>query len=77
MYIPMEKGESGTNHAACKERFVVSTGRPVQPHEQLPSDYVMQAGKRGAHWIPLPMPVAEVFGLADGMLSDLAKELWP
>ena len=77
MYIPMEKGESGSHHAACKERFVVSTRRPVQPHEPLPSDYLMQPGEKRALWIPLPLPVAEVFGLADGMLPDIAKDLWP
>ena len=44
MYVPMEKGESGTHHAACKERFVVTSGRPVQPHEPLPADYCLAAG---------------------------------
>ena len=44
-YIPMERGESGTHFAACKERFLVSTGRPVQPHQDLPGDFVMPPGR--------------------------------
>ena len=36
IYVPMERAEIGTHHAAGKERFAVATGRPVQPHEALP-----------------------------------------
>ena len=43
-YVPMERGECGSHHAATKERFLVSSGRPVQPHEDLPSDFVMPEG---------------------------------
>eukprot|EP00973_Karenia_brevis_P041115 5689059-Karenia_brevis.AAC.1 len=43
-YVPMERCEVGSHHAATKERATVATGRPVQPHEALPLDYVMPAG---------------------------------
>ena len=34
-YIPMERSETGSHFAATKERFLVSTGRPVQPHQEV------------------------------------------
>ena len=43
-YIPMERGEIGSHAASTKERFLVATGRPVQPHEELPPDFCTPEG---------------------------------
>jgi hypothetical protein len=43
-YIPMERGEIGSHAASTKERFLVATGRPVQPHEELPPDFCAPEG---------------------------------
>ncbi|OLQ15341.1 hypothetical protein AK812_SmicGene385 [Symbiodinium microadriaticum] len=37
-YIPMERCELGSHQVAAKERFLISSGRPVQPHQDLPDD---------------------------------------
>ena len=44
-YIPMERGEVGSHAASTKERFLISTGRPVQPHEEIPSDFCLPEGR--------------------------------
>lgn len=44
-YIPMERGEVGCHAASTKERFVISTGRPVQPHEDMPADFCCPPGQ--------------------------------
>ena len=43
-YIPMERGEIGSHAASTKERFLVATGRPVQPHEELPPAFCAPEG---------------------------------
>jgi len=43
-YVPMERSETGSHHAATKERFFICTGRPIQPHEDLPEDYPLPGG---------------------------------
>ena len=47
-YVPMERSETGAHHAATKERFLICSGRPVQPHEDLPADYPLPPGEAGA-----------------------------
>ena len=47
IYVPMERAQTGTHHAAGKERFVVGTGKPVQPHEALPVDYELRKAQVG------------------------------
>ena len=47
MHVPMERAQTGTHHAAGKERFAVGTGRPVQPHEALPHDYEVLVRRDG------------------------------
>jgi hypothetical protein len=44
-YIPMERGELGSHAASTKERFLISTGRPVQPHEDIPADFCLPEGR--------------------------------
>lgn len=76
-YVPMEKGETGCHHAAAKERFVVSTGRPIQPHQPLPTDYVLPANHKKWKWHPLLAAVADVLGLLEGAAHpDVASKLW-
>ena len=75
-YIPMERGESGTHFAACKERFLVSTGRPVQPHQDLPGDFVMPPGRLDSCKqvsIFLQMNTSSLSNLLPNSSDDLAK----
>ena len=44
-FFPMERGESGSHQVACKERFLVASGKPVQPHQDLPDDFILEPGK--------------------------------
>ena len=77
-YVPMERGESGSHHAAAKERFLVATGRPVQPHAPLPEDYAMPHGCDREKWVPLVPDVAEILELTGGSASpEQASRLWP
>lgn len=76
-YVPMERCEIGSHHAATKERSTIATGRPVQPHAPLPADYELPAGHARSKWVPLVPDVADVLGLAEGAVSpDVAKTLW-
>ena len=65
MYVPMERGEIGSHHVCAKERMLVGTGRVVQPHAALPSDYQVPEGHCGWKWVPLTEPVAKILGLDD------------
>eukprot|EP00959_Pyramimonas_sp_CCMP1952_P363672 7615675-Pyramimonas_sp.AAC.1 len=51
-YVPMERGESGSHFAHTKERLMVATGRPVQPHEALPADFAPPTGHSSWTWSP-------------------------
>ena len=76
-YIPMERGESGSHHAATKERFMVSSGRPVQPHAPLPADYKLPAGTSRWKWVPLVPAVAALLQLSEASQSpEAAAKLW-
>ena len=75
-YVPKERGESGSHHVACEERILSCTGRPVQPHEPLPEDYVMPDGHPRWKWVPLLSDVAETLRLEAGSSSpDQAASL--
>jgi hypothetical protein len=51
-YVPMERSETGSHHAATKERFLICSGRPIQPHEDLPKDYPLPSGEASvATWL--------------------------
>ena len=63
MYVPMERGEFGSHHVCMKERLLIGTGRPVQPHDDLPADYVMPADCDRWKWVPLVPGVAKILGL--------------
>ena len=77
-YVPMERCESGSHHAATKERALIATGRPVQPHDSLPSDYAMPSGHTPWQWVPLLPDVAQVLQLSEGARSpDAAEQAWP
>ena len=51
MYVPMERQECGAHHAMAKERFVVATEEPVQPHAALPSEYTLPVGHKRWKWV--------------------------
>eukprot|EP00973_Karenia_brevis_P035137 4848107-Karenia_brevis.AAC.1 len=57
----MEKGLLGSHAVACKERFVVATGRPVQPHGSLPADYQLPQDTARCIWVPLIQEVQRFF----------------
>ena len=76
-YVPMERAQVGSHHVAAKERMLIATGRPIQPHAPLPEDYVMPAGSQRDKWVPLVADVAEILKLQDGVASpDQAAKLW-
>ena len=76
-YVAMEKGLSGSHVVACKERFLVATGRPVQPHQGLPADYVLPAGVDRWTWVPLNRRVASILNLGDGASGpEAASKVW-
>jgi len=64
-FVPMEREEVGSHHVGCKERFLASTGRPIQPHDALPSDYVMPEGASRWRWVPLIPLLADILGLSE------------
>ena len=73
----MERGESGCHHTQTKERFLVATEEPVQPHDALPLDYEVPPGHLRWKWVPSVPTVAKFLGLANGLLStDHADNLW-
>ena len=77
-YVPMERGESGAHHVAAKERLLISTERPIQPHAPLPEDYPMPGGHSASKWVPLVKDVAEmlqIVGRAAG--PEEAAKVWP
>ena len=49
-FFPMERGESGPHQVARKERFLVASGKPVQPHQDLPDDFILEPGKDVLSW---------------------------
>ena len=63
-YVPMERGESGSHHACAKERLLIATQEPVQPHQALPEDYVMPDGHQAFKWVPLVPAVAKLLSLS-------------
>ena len=76
-YVPMERGDSGSHHAATKERILIGTGRPIQPHAALPEDYAMPDGHPRWKWVPLVKDVAEIMQLQEGAASpDEARKVW-
>ncbi|CAK0860829.1 unnamed protein product [Prorocentrum cordatum] len=76
-YVPMERGETGSHHTAAKERILISTGRPVQPHAPLPDTYAMPAGTLRHKWVPLVAEVAEALELVAGSAPpDQAARVW-
>ncbi|CAK0820661.1 unnamed protein product [Prorocentrum cordatum] len=76
-YVPMERGETGSHHTAAKERILISTGRPVQPHAPLPDTYAMPAGTLRHKWVPLVAEVADALELVAGSASpDQAARVW-
>ena len=76
-YIPMERCESGSHHAATKERFLIGSGRPVQPHQALSADYELPAGTSPWKWVPLVPRVAAMLQLSDAAASpDAAAAKW-
>jgi hypothetical protein len=77
VYVKMEREEIGIHVAQCKERFLVATAEPVQPHAPLPEDYTLPAGCARWKWVPLVPAVADVLGLDAGAQSpDSAAEIW-
>jgi len=76
-YMPMERGESGSHHVAAKERILISTGRPIQPHAPLPEDYEMPEGHPRWNWVPLVPDVAAVLQFEVGAASpEQAAKVW-
>lgn len=77
-YVPMERGECGSHHVAAKERVLISTERPIQPHAPLPPDYPMPDGFSAFKWVPLVKDVAEMLHIAAGAAGpEEAVKLWP
>ncbi|CAL1140069.1 unnamed protein product [Cladocopium goreaui] len=76
-YIPMERGELGSHAASTKERFLISTGRPVQPHEDIPADFCLPEGVSPYRWVPLTPEIADLIGVAKEATSpDAAAQEW-
>ena len=66
VWIPIERGEVGTNHVAVKERLLVGTGRPVDPHHAVPVHLQTDAGFKRWIWSPLLRVMVEPLGLPPG-----------
>ena len=66
MWIPVERGEAGTNHVAVKERLLIGTGRPVEPHHAIPSRLQTDRGFHRWVWSPLLRVMVEPLGLPPG-----------
>lgn len=66
MWIPVERCEAGTNHVAVKERLLVGTGRPVEPHHSLPPRLQTESGFKRWVWSPLLRVMVEPLGLPSG-----------
>ena len=63
--VPMERGEIG-NHTGCtKERFLMFAAPRVQPHEDLPENYVMPDDVEKHLWVELDEELADMSGLGD------------
>ena len=76
-YIPMEKELTGSHVAQGKERFLVGTGRPVQPHADIPSDYTLPTGVQRWKWVPLVPEVASALGISEQSVSpESAAKAW-
>ena len=56
--IPMERCEIGNHTGRTKERFVFYAARRVQPHEAIPTAYVMPAGVDRWSWVELDEELA-------------------
>ncbi|CAK0858559.1 unnamed protein product [Prorocentrum cordatum] len=73
-YVPMERWESGSHFAHAKERLMVATGRPVQPHEAPPTDFAPPTGHSSWTRAPLLPEIADALGLGEGAASPEAAE---
>ena len=77
MYVPMERGHTGSHHACGKERIIIGTAEPIQPHADLPADYKLPAGCCRWRWVPLVRDVAIALDLEEGAEGpDAAERVW-
>ena len=63
--VPMDRGEIGNHTGQLKERIFLHTGPRVQPHEDIPVDYVMPTGVDRWSWVEFDEELAELSGLSD------------
>ena len=66
VYIPILRGDTGSNHVASKERLLEGTGRPVEPHSALPLSLETPADFKRWMWSPLLSVMIEPLGLPRG-----------
>ena len=66
VWIPVERCEAGKNHAASKERLLVATGRPIEPHHGVPQRLQLDPQFRRWVWSPLLHVMVEPLGLRPG-----------
>ena len=72
VYVRMEKEETGSHVAQSKERFLIGTGEPVQPHDDIPDDYKLPEGHERWKYVPLIPEVAGALGILEASNSPNA-----
>ena len=61
--VPMEREEIGNHTGATKERALFHTAPRVQPHDELPTGYMLPPGVPKWSWVDLDVELARLSGL--------------
>jgi hypothetical protein len=73
--VPMERGEVGLNHVMAKERLLLVTARPIEPHAPISSRLVLPRDFNRWLWPKLLKCMTESLGLPTGVeLEAVAKQ---
>ena len=77
-FFPVLRGEVGSHHVAGLERFLLGTGRPVEPHADLPAGLELPASFKPWRWCPLMMCMLNPLGLSPEALQyEYALQTFP
>ena len=76
-FIEMLRGERGNHEAACMERLLFVTARPVSPHAAVDESLDLPDGFQRFMWVPLLPSMVDSLGLRDEALQmETAKTVY-
>ncbi|CAK9116147.1 unnamed protein product [Durusdinium trenchii] len=76
-FFDVINGNAGSHHVACAERFLLITGKPVEPHSPLPPGLDLPEGFQQWIWAPLLENMLVPLGLpGEAMQEEYARQTY-